>query len=83
MMSPREIKAKRILAGLRVKDLAEEASRELKRPISESTMAQVLGRRMLGDKPTIHDLQKFVAKRLKIPVKELKPPFETARFGTK
>jgi hypothetical protein len=83
MMSPREIKAKRILAGLRVKDLAEEASKELKRPVSQSTIAQVLARRMLGHKPKIHDLQKFIAKKLRIPVKELKPPFEMARWSTK
>jgi hypothetical protein len=83
MLSPREIKAKRILAGLRVKDLAEEASASLNRPISPSTMAQVLSRRMQGDKPEVHELQKFVAKRLKIAVKELKPPFDTARYATR
>jgi chromosomal replication initiation ATPase DnaA len=76
MLSPRQIKAKRILLGLKVKDLAVEASRAMNRPIGESTVAQILGRRMQGSKPEIHDLQKFIAKRLKISVKDLKPPFE-------
>ena len=83
MLSPRQIKAKRILLGLRVKDLAQEASKVCGRSVSQSTMAQVLSRRMLGDKPEIHELQKFVAKKLKIPVRELKPPFNAARWGTK
>ena len=82
-MHPREIKAKRILLGLRVKDLALEAEKALKRKVSHSTMANVLQRRMLGDRPEIHDLQKFVAKKLRIPVRELKPPFDSNRWGTK
>lgn len=83
MMSPREIKAKRILLGFRVKDLADEATKVLKRHIGEATISNVLQRRMLGDKPEVHEVQKFCAKKLKIPVKELKPPFDVSRWGTK
>jgi chromosomal replication initiation ATPase DnaA len=77
MLTPRQIKAKRILLGLKVRDLADEASKVLNREIGESTIAHILSRRMQGSKPEVHELQKFVAKRLKIPVKDLKPPFET------
>lgn len=83
MLSPVEIKAKRILLGLRVRDLASEASRVFDRKVSEATIANILQRRMLGNKPRVHELQKFVAKKLKIPVKELKPPFNTSQWGTK
>jgi len=84
MLSPREIKAKRILLGLRVKDLASQASQTFKRPVSQSTVAQILGRRMSGEHdPNVHELQKFIARKLRIPVRELKPPFEIAGFGTK
>jgi hypothetical protein len=83
MMSPVEIKAKRILLGLRVRDLASEASKVLNRKVGEATVANILQRRMLGDTPRVHELQKFIAKKLKIPVKELKPPFNTSRWGTK
>ena len=78
MLSPREIKAKRILLGLRVKDLANEACKALNRDIGESTMSQILSRRMHGSKREVHEVQKFVAKRLRIPVKDLKPPFDEA-----
>ena len=83
MMSPREIKARRILLGYRVRDLAEEATRVSKRKVGEATIAQILARRMSGDKPEIHELQKFIARKLKIPVGQLKPPFNTSRWGTK
>ncbi len=83
MMSPREIKAKRILLGFRVKDLAEEAAKILKRAVGDATIAQILARRVLGDKPEVHELQKFVARKLEIPVEELKPPFDTSRWSTK
>jgi hypothetical protein len=83
MMSPVEIKAKRILLGLRVRDLASEASKVLNRKVGEATIANILQRRMLGDNPRVHEIQKFIAKKLKIPVKELKPPFNTSRWGTK
>ena len=83
MMSPREIKAKRILLGFRVKDLAEEAAKILKRPVGDATIAQILARRVSGDRPEVHELQKFVARKLKIPVGELKPPFDTSRWSTK
>jgi hypothetical protein len=83
MMSPREIKAKRILLGFRVKDLADEAAKIFKRPVGDATIAQILARRVLGDKPEVHELQKFVARKLKIPVEELKPPFDSSRWSTK
>jgi hypothetical protein len=83
MMSPREIKARRILLGFRVRDLAEEAAKSLKRPVGDATISMILARRMSGDKPQVHELQKFIARKLKIPIKELKPPFETARWGTR
>lgn len=82
-MSPREIKAKRILLGYRVKDLALEASRLFNRQVSEATVAQILSRRLPGDKPQVHELQKFIARKLQISVKDLKPPFETAKYATK
>jgi len=84
MLSPREIKAKRILLGLRVKDLAAEATESLERKISESQVSQVLARRMSGEHDLqVQELQKFLAKKLKIPVRELKPPFEVAGWPTK
>jgi len=82
MLSPRQIKAKRILLGLRVKDLAEEASKVLNRKVGQATVANILQRRMLGDRPQVHELQKFVAKKLRIPIKELKPPFDVSRWST-
>jgi len=36
-----------------------------------------------GDKPQVHELQKFIARKLKIAVEELKPPFDTSRWSTK
>jgi hypothetical protein len=83
MMSPREIKARRILLGIRVKDLAEEAGKAFKRPVGDATISQILARRVSGDKPQVHELQKFIARKLKIPVGELKPPFDTSRWSTK
>jgi hypothetical protein len=83
MLSPREIKAKRILAGLRVKDLANEASKSLGHPVTEELICQILSRRVSGYRPRTHAVQEFVAKRLKIPVKELKPPFESGQLGKK
>ena len=84
MLSPREIKAKRILLGFRVKDLATEASQLLERKISDSQVSQILARRMSGEHdPAVQELQKFLAKKLKIPVRELKPPFDVAGWSTK
>jgi len=82
MMSPREIKARRILLGFKIKDLAEQAGKALNRPVGDATIAQVLARRMIGEKPEVHELQKFLARKLKIPVGELKSPFDT-RWSTK
>lgn len=79
LMTPREIKAKRILLGLTIKGLAAEAGRVFKRPVSPSTMAQILCRRMHGALPQVHELQKFTAKKLGIAVSDLKPPFESGR----
>jgi hypothetical protein len=78
MLSPRQIKAKRILLGLTIKDLAVEATQTFKRPVGESTVTHILSRRMHGQKPEVRELMQFVARRLRIPVRELKPPFEAS-----
>lgn len=84
MMSPRQIKAKRILLGYRVKDLAAQATKALDRHVGQATVSNILQRRMSGEHdPRVHALQRFLAKKLRIPVRDLKPPFEISGFATK